>query len=424
MREFIKREYRVLKRHAKAKKLHKHPLALPIVTFLSLFIITSVGLIVLNSHTDRPSDAHVVRLNVEGQRQTIPTRVNTVGEFLDHAGIVLSDGDVVEPTKDTQIAEDNFRVNVYRARPVIIIDGSKKITALSAARTPRSLVTNAGAQIYPEDKVIASPAENFLVDQTIGEKVVITRATPVFLNLYGTPLSIRTQAKTVQDVLTEHNIRLASGDNILPAASTVITTNTQIFVTRAGIHVAIVEEKVDAPVETVYDTSLSFGTRVIRQVGQAGKKVRTYAIEEKNGQEISRQLIQEVIIAEPVKQIVAVGRAVDIGGDRTGWMSAAGIAESDYAYVNYIVSRESGWCPTKWQGQVGYCPAYYEERYSTSATIGFGLCQSTPPNKMASAGADWQTNPVTQLRWCSGYAQARYGGWGAAYNYWVSHHNW
>ena len=42
---------------------------------------------------------------------------------------------------------------------------------------------------------------------------------------------------------------------------------------------------------------------------------------------------------------------------------------------------------------------------------------------MATAGADWQTNPVTQLRWCSGYAN-RYGGWAGAYNHWLAYHSW
>jgi hypothetical protein len=43
---------------------------------------------------------------------------------------------------------------------------------------------------------------------------------------------------------------------------------------------------------------------------------------------------------------------------------------------------------------------------------------------MASAGADWATNPVTQLKWCNGYAVGRYGSWGAAYNHWLANHNW
>jgi hypothetical protein len=43
---------------------------------------------------------------------------------------------------------------------------------------------------------------------------------------------------------------------------------------------------------------------------------------------------------------------------------------------------------------------------------------------MASAGSDWQTNPVTQLQWCTQYATDRYGGWWGAYNQWIANRWW
>ncbi|NYG58426.1 hypothetical protein BJ980_001349 [Nocardioides daedukensis] len=39
----------------------------------------------------------------------------------------------------------------------------------------------------------------------------------------------------------------------------------------------------------------------------------------------------------------------------------------------------------------------------------YGIPQALPGNKMASAGADWETNPVTQIRWGLGYIEDRYG---------------
>jgi hypothetical protein len=52
------------------------------------------------------------------------------------------------------------------------------------------------------------------------------------------------------------------------------------------------------------------------------------------------------------------------------------------------------------------------------------LCQSTPASKMASAGDDWRTNPVTQIKWCTGYAVGRYGSWTNAYEFWAAHSWW
>ncbi|MCR2812709.1 lytic transglycosylase domain-containing protein [Microbacterium sp. zg.Y1090] len=39
----------------------------------------------------------------------------------------------------------------------------------------------------------------------------------------------------------------------------------------------------------------------------------------------------------------------------------------------------------------------------------FGIPQALPGSKMASAGADWQTNPATQIAWGLGYISGRYG---------------
>lgn len=88
----------------------------------------------------------------------------------------------------------------------------------------------------------------------------------------------------------------------------------------------------------------------------------------------------------------------------------------------YIYSHESGCCTTKWQGEVGGCPAYHGTPQDASA--GYGLCQSTPGWKMASAGSDWATSWATQNAWCTQYANDRYGGTEAAYEHWIVNLNW
>lgn len=94
-------------------------------------------------------------------------------------------------------------------------------------------------------------------------------------------------------------------------------------------------------------------------------------------------------------------------GSHEDWMAQAGIASSDYGYVDYIIDHESSW------------------RVTVTNSIGaHGLCQSLPGNKMASAGADWYDNPITQLKWCNSYAISRYGSWAEAYNFWISNRWW
>ncbi|HUS26151.1 MAG TPA: ubiquitin-like domain-containing protein [Nevskiaceae bacterium] len=412
-------------RARRVKRIVRHPLfTIPTATFMILLLLSVVGLITLNGGTPtfRPTDSHIVIVSHDKKEQTVPSRAATVGELLKKINVTLNDGDVVEPAADTPIVEDNFRVNVYRAVPVTVIDGTQKTFAYSAAATPRSIVKQAGVTAYPEDKLELLPTDNFLTDDSIGERVVIQRATPVNVNLYGTPVVMRTHAKTVGDLLKEKNVKLGKDDSVQPAKNTPLATNAQVFLVRKGTQIVTSEVAIDAPQQVVEDASLTFGTTAVRQQGSAGKKVITYAVQLQNGQEVSRQQIQEVVTVQPVTQVVARGKAVQIPSDKQAVMALAGISPGDYAYVDFIISRESGWCPTKLQGHPGVCPPYAPA--SIPAGIGYGLGQATPGSKMAPFGADWQTSAVTQLKWATSYAKARFGSWGAAYNYWQSHHNW
>jgi hypothetical protein len=47
--------------------------------------------------------------------------------------------------------------------------------------------------------------------------------------------------------------------------------------------------------------------------------------------------------------------------------------------------------------------------YAYNPSGAYGIPQALPGSKMASAGADWQTNPATQITWGLGYITARYG---------------
>jgi uncharacterized protein YabE (DUF348 family) len=407
-------------------RVGRHPsFVIPLVTGLVVLLLATVFLVFMSGGTPelRSTDTHIVIINHDKTEQTVPTRARTVNEVLQRADIKINPGDVVEPELSSPIVTDNFRINVYRAVPVTIVDGDRKIFAYSAASTPRSIVKQAGLEVYPEDKLELLPADNFLTEASIGQRVVVQRSTPVNVNIYGTPVQIRSRAKTVDDLLVERGLKLDKNDVVQPAKDTRVSANMQIYLLRHGQKVVTEESTIAMPQEVVEDGNLTFGTTALRQQGAPGKKVITYLIETKDGKEV-RRVLQEITTQEPVKQITARGKAVQIPSDKQAVMAAAGVSSGDYPYVDYIISRESGWCPTKWQGQAGICPAYYQDLHSPSAGYGYGLCQSTPAGKMASAGSDWQTNAVTQLRWCSGYAKGRYGTWAAAYQHWVTYHNW
>ncbi|MEQ7200169.1 tape measure protein [Enterococcus avium] len=93
-------------------------------------------------------------------------------------------------------------------------------------------------------------------------------------------------------------------------------------------------------------------------------------------------------------------------GGHQNWMKQAGFSPSEYAAIDYIVNHESSWNPQ-----------------AVNASSGaYGLPQSLPASKLASAGSDWRTNPITQLKWMRNYVNERYGGANGALSFWKANH--
>jgi len=74
-------------------------------------------------------------------------------------------------------------------------------------------------------------------------------------------------------------------------------------------------------------------------------------------------------------------------------LGSYGWSSSEFSCLDQLWTRESGWNP---QAANPYSGA-------------FGIPQALPGSKMASAGADWATNPATQIRWGLGYIRELYG---------------
>ncbi|MFB7474460.1 transglycosylase SLT domain-containing protein [Kitasatospora sp. NPDC056184] len=68
----------------------------------------------------------------------------------------------------------------------------------------------------------------------------------------------------------------------------------------------------------------------------------------------------------------------------------------------------------------------HESSWNVTATNpssgAYGLAQALPGSKMATHGADWKTNPTTQIRWALDYMNDRYGSPNNAWAFWQTHH--
>ncbi|MFV0462106.1 MAG: hypothetical protein ACK5MP_02750 [Nostocoides sp.] len=85
-------------------------------------------------------------------------------------------------------------------------------------------------------------------------------------------------------------------------------------------------------------------------------------------------------------------------------MGNYGWGSNQFSCLVDLWNGESGW---NWAATNPYSGAY-------------GIPQSLPAWKMASAGSDWLTNPATQIRWGMGYIKAVYGSPCNAWSRWLS----
>lgn len=402
-----------LKLHQRVKQsfYSKHPFFVPLFTAFTLLFGLGISFILFGGQTVKPSDYRIIKFHSQGKNQQIPTRASTVGDFIKNYNIKIDEGDVLEPSADTQITKDDFSINLYKAKLVTIVDEQGKKTITKTADTaPESIAKKAGYTLYPEDKVeVVNPVDT-INNGVLGTQLKIDKALNVKLILYGVTYDIRTRADTVSDLAKDRSINY-DANSILPAPSTKLSEGSTVFISEPGKKLISGEEPIPKGQDTVFDDNLEVGKTQVKNEGSDGRKATVYEVLPDG----SKKYLQSIILTPAVNKVVAKGRKtvaiapnISVSGDKASLMSAAGISSSDYSYVDYIVSRESGWRPGAGNASSG----------------AYGLCQALPASKMATAGGDYLTNPVTQLRWCSGYASRAYGGWGGAYNFWLSHHWW
>ena len=249
----------------------------------------------------------LVTIYDRGVEKTIVTKARTIREALKLAKFSIDERqDVVEPSLDSEMVAEKYNINIFRARPITIVDGNKRLKVTTAEQTPALIAKAAGIEVFEEDKTTLSNSDNMAVD---GANMVmkIDRASMVNFVLYGKESVIRTHAKTVGELLKEKNINPKKDDTLSVDRSTKIIPGMKIELWRNGKQTITAEEDVKFEVEKVQDANRDSGYREVKQAGENGKKNVTYEIEMKNGVEVSRKEIASVVTKEPKKQIEIVG---------------------------------------------------------------------------------------------------------------------
>lgn len=353
--------------------------------------------------TAQADGGRLITVHDRGTELSFITKKETLKDALAEQNISIDAKDAVEPSLDEKLVAPNYQVNVYRARPVTVIDGATRQRIVTPYQSAERIVQGAGISLYAEDTTSLTRSADIVSDGA-GLQLTIDRATALTLDLYGAKTEIRTQAETVGAMLKEKNISLGDNGRASVSNDTAISAGMEIRIWREGKQTVTAEETVAFDTEQIKDADRATGYKEVQTAGKNGKKTVTYEIEIVNGAEVARKEIASITTEAPVKQVEVVGTKPNFipytgGGSKTDWLAASNIPQDMWGYADFMVQKESGWNPNAMNKSSGAC----------------GLAQALPCSKL---GPNWN-DPVVALNWMNGYVNGRYGGWEGAYNFWV-----
>lgn len=339
-----------------------------------------------------------VTLEVDGEITQLDTYAAKVDSVLDTAGVQVNDDDMVAPALDSVIM-DGGSIVVRTASPLDVVIDGKVETVMTSAETVDELLAALGAR---GNNALVQTSRSARVDRD-GAPLRVSTEKTVRISVDGNVIEARTSAMTVGEMLAEREIFLHEDDTSSVPLGAPTVDGMAVLIGRHSTSDGT--ERTTLPYKTVEveDDSLPKGDEKVVTPGRVGERVVTYTATMVDGEEVDREILTEIVVADAVDEVIHIGTKevpdapdVEPGSNRElGRKMAAerGWGDDEFKCLNNLWTRESNWDHTA-------------QNPSSSA---YGIPQSLPGSKMASVADDWETNPETQITWGLNYIKDRYG---------------
>lgn len=296
----------------------------------TLLILASLLVFFSMQSAARSQNERLVTIHDKNSQKVVITKGKTVGEALKQSKITVQPYDNVDPALDTKLTAQSYHINIYRAQPVLVIDGNARQTVMTPFQTAKQIAADAKRPLHEEDTTELTQSSDILKSAGTGLQLSIDRATKFALVLYGKPIEARTQAVTVGDMLSDKKIILKPEDTVSLPLTTPISTDLKVEVWRNGKQTVNEEQPVAFPVQQIKDADQPIGYKLVKTPGVLGKKNVTFEVDMRNGQEISRRVIQEVVTQPPQQQVEVVGAKPSFSGSFADALAKLRACEGSY----------------------------------------------------------------------------------------------
>ena len=359
-------------------------------------VLHGVVLLALVASTFAYTDAHKsVTIDYDGTVKTVTAYGSTVEDVLGYHRIAVRPDDLVQPGLSSA-AVDGGEVVVRSSRAVTVEIDGQELTFPTTAHTVGELLAALGPR---GDGALASASRSSPLGR---DPVRVSTLKTVQVVVDGSVVPLRTTEATVRGLLEDVGITLGPDDRTSVPLGAAAVDGMVVMISRGDTGSDTVTEVIPFKTQRIESADLPQGYEIVRTAGVPGESVTTYSVRTLAGAEVERTVLSRKVTREPVDEVVVVGTMdvsqvdVDPGSARAiGKALAAerGWGDDQFVCLDKLWTKESNW---RWNAENPSSGAY-------------GIPQSLPGSKMATAGADWQTNPTTQIQWGLGYIAGRYG---------------
>ena len=197
-------------------------------------------------------------------------------------------------------------VELRHAVPLSVQVGSLEWTSWSTASTVGEALASLGMVLYEGDRV----EPGLGVPLSGSQRVVIERSKPVAIATADHALHTRSRGATVADLLAENGLLLTGFDRVEPALETPLAPDMAVRITRVQ-HIFEVEEQV-TPYQAVWeaDPELEIDTQRLEQEGVNGITRQRYRVILEDSQPITRTLDDTWLAQAPVTRVNKYGAKI------------------------------------------------------------------------------------------------------------------
>lgn len=258
--------------------------------------------------------AKSVVVRTESGTQTYQTHQRTLGAFLNEAGIrvrrsdaLLADGQQVAFQRVDAVAVPGV-VEIGRFHTITIIDGGAEIVTRTAVETVGQALQEAGIILYAADGVEPSMGTWLTPDL----RITIRRSKPLTIHVDGETIQTRSYRTNALDVLAEVGIGLIGYDYTRPGPEVTLQPGDTIEVVRVTEDFRLIDTPI--PFDTVWQGTDQFdldqsGLLIAGEPGIQRQRVR---VRYDNGVEAGQTVDGEWTAKEPITQVMGYGTRITV----------------------------------------------------------------------------------------------------------------